>query len=95
MRTSALWFGIVAIALAVSPAQADRKVDWSQYIDQRAVANANAPARTNDAPARESVASRAPAKASKKTAAKTTKTTKATRAKANARTAKKKPTRRK
>ena len=79
MRTSALWFGIVAIALAVSPAAADRKVDWSQYIDQRAVANANAP---QAAPASEPVA----AKPTKKTA----KATKAKQSKAKARAAKKK-----
>jgi hypothetical protein len=82
MRTSALWFGIVAIALAVSPAQADRKVDWSQYIDQRAVANANAPQAT---PASEPVAAK-PAKATKKVA----KATKAKQSKAKARAAKKK-----
>jgi len=40
MRTRTLWFGLVAMVLAVTPAYAG-KVDWSKYIDKDAAANTN------------------------------------------------------
>lgn len=96
MRCSALWFGLVAIMLAVTPAQAQKKVDWSQYIDKRAAANTNAPASTPPVSS-EPAAAPAPAKkANEKVAkAKASKTKAKAKAKAKARTKQKTKTRRK